>query len=215
MATPKFDRIAISFLHKAKGEFSTTFTPGSLMPDADFLTAEQISDYVNRALITFFNQSLKAVGFDDYKFASQFPEMVGTDSKTLTGKDDFDVSNKNLYRIIAFRESRQVNNGEWRKGIVFDMNVYGEAKSGQNHLLSGDNDEFIGIRDGNILHIFPGESAGEQYEVEVDFIIKPLDLGGGDIIQNGKYDVPYSDIWLEEISDIAYQLYLKDADIIS
>lgn len=207
MPTPKFDQIAISFLHKAKGEFVSTFQPGNPMPDADFLTKKQISDYVNRALNVYFNNAIARAGFAPENVVHILPELIKGYHSTIPADGVIELPDKSTWKIFGFTTHYQTTDAN---GIVLDKDVQ-PAIEGGNAMYEYSVEHPIGVRDGRVLKVYPGQSG----DIDIFYIASPIRTDGSFFEQNGDEDVPFLEHRFEDIAEIAYGLYLKDANAVS
>ena len=218
MATPKFDRIAIEFIKKIPDEFQTDFTAGSgEMPAAYVLdTADKISDYVNRALHTYFNSTWNAIRQkvtdrqeQRMEFAKIFPEMIpktaefelpliiGMDDKYRDFYDVFTGYLTSTNRMIRFWENDKL-------ALVQTSKILRYTPTEKNPvIIKTENNKLI------VLEIFPDSLNGES--AIINYIKFPVDPSTGEYLeQDGSIDVPFNETRIPDIVNIAFELYLQD-----
>lgn len=205
MATPKFDRIAINFLSRVPDAFQSAFTPGTSMPEPNILTKAQVINYVNRALNQLFNDFWTAVGGDVKAFIKIFPELTKYSADAITfSSGNYTIANPNLdlYKVIG--------------AVIDTTNIYIKPKDEHKYTLylSQEYEEYkatdanpVIIQVNRLLALFPQSTKS----VRLHYIAAPIDpTTGAQLTQNGTYDSPYFDHWNDMITDIAYNLFLKE-----
>lgn len=207
MSTLKLDNIAVEFLKRCKGEFDSTFTPGTeAIPDADFLTGEEIVSYVNKALQTFFSEiwaegNVEAV-------VKNFPELVAIRSVSLNGSSEYTLASPNLdYKALV---SIVVDS---KFGVVAPEHLKQLVASGTIEQYAGSAEEPIVVESSEIFTAYPTATFLSTTAV-LTIIKEPIDPTTGELLtQNGSYDSPFREIWLDKIAEIAYNFYLKDSTV--
>jgi hypothetical protein len=208
--TPKFDRIAISFVKKIPTAFKTVFTPGIDMPDANLFTKEIIADYINRAMMKLFNQYWQQTAGNFQAFLAVFPELVKF-SGELEGSEGFAGT---VYQVAApyFDFCRIVGaigpNNQFIK--VWDETKFTLAISGQytEYTATTSNPAIIQIH--GMLFVFP--QTLNDFNFKIQYIKYPIDPAtGGPLVQNGNEDSPFGDQWNDIIAELAYALYLEES----
>lgn len=209
MATLKLDNIAVEVLKRAKGEFDSAFTPGGgVMPSADFLTAAQITSYVNKALQKLFSDALVEAKGDLDAFANVFPELVVNRIVSLTALSTYDLASPNLdYHSLV---SGAVDG---KFGTIAGKELRQLISSGTIEQYAGSADEPIIIEVDETFYNFP--SAAFTSGTAIYTIIKrPVDPTTGNLlIQNGSFDSPYREIWLDKLAEIAFVFYKEDSTV--
>jgi len=209
MSTIKFDNIAVEFLKRAKGEFKTSFTPGGgVMPDADFLTAEQIVSYVNKALQTFFSEAWVKVESNAALFSQALPELVRIIDVTFDVNGEYTIANPNLdYQTLV----SGIVNG--KLALIAGSAVKQEVASGRIPQFSGSSEEPIVIEADNVITVYPIVTFKSTQGL-LTIIQEPIDPTTGTLLsQDGDYDSPFKEIWLNDIAQIAFNEYLKDSTV--
>lgn len=200
-ATTKFNRIAQVFMIKIGDPITIT---GNVINAGKIIDSkEQIENYVNRALETFFYTKWTEFGGDVKKFANFFPELVipqvnGTLGAGICSVEAF----KNLFQLFGLR----VDNKYVR---IWDMSVYSIAKSGKRIQYIGSADDPGAILVGDEIQFFGAE---DSTKVDMEYIIKPIrEDGTAFVSSNDAEDSPFNEFWTEQIAQIAADLYNKDA----
>jgi hypothetical protein len=219
MATPKFDNLCISFLKRIPDEFVTTFTGSAAMPAGYILTAAQITDYVNRGLMKFFNDqwngvfenAVKAGVSDPTKiadlFAGMFPELVELSAAITLSSGNYTFASPYLH---IFRIIGAYNNATTAVPLrIWKESAYPFAKTAKyaQYQASASNPALIQLK--NQLCVFPQASI---FGVLILYIKYPLlPTTGGYLVQNhATVDSPFAEQWEDKIAETAYGLYLKD-----
>lgn len=209
MATLKMDLIAVEFLKRAKGEFKTSFTPGGgAMPAADFLTAEQIISYVNKALQSFFAAAWVKAGSSASLFSQALPELVVVRIVTLDVNSQYTIASPNLdYQTLV---SAFVNG---KLALIEGSDMKQEVQSGRIPQFAGSAEEPIVIEADNVITAYPTGIFLSKIGV-LNFIKQPIDPTTGELLtQNGSFDSPFKEIWLNDIAEIAFNFYLADSTV--
>ena len=219
MSTIKWDRTASNFLTRIPDSFATAFVPGGgVMPAGNILTAAQITDYVNRGILKFFNDNwafnyntaVKAGISDPLKitdlFVGMFPELVETSSALTLTSGNYTVASPhlNLFKIIG-----AYNNATTPVPLrVWQESYYPFAKTGKymQYQASASNPAIIQIK--NQLAVFPQSST---FTITIIYIKLPLlPTTGGFLLQNESVDSPYGEQWEDVIAESAYKIFLKE-----
>lgn len=219
MSTPKFDDLCIKFIKRIPTTFETAFTAGSgTMPDSLVLPADDIARYINEGMKTLFAKKWEeafayAKGKPDLAvkyFAGLFPELVKF-SATLDTDDDLQgvayvIDNPllDLFQIIAGNGK----DGQYIK--VWDPSKFALASTGEYEEYTATEADPALIKVDNIIFTFPGNLTDWTFKIQ--YIKLPIDPTTGDpLLQNGDYDSPFYPIWTEQILDLAYEIYLLEA----
>jgi hypothetical protein len=212
MATTKLDQLAVNFLKRIPDEFLTSFTPGSAMPDSNILTKEQIISYLNQAMLRLFNDKwneavIMAKGRPERSIqiiANMLPELVKY-SNVVSGVTYFlDDPYLDLFKIV---------------GIVGKNNEFVRIWDESKYLLAitGEYDEYVAtstnpaaIFANRIVTTFPQDLVDWTFRMQ--YIALPLDPETGTyFLQNGTYDCPFGEQWFDMIVEMAYDIYLYEA----
>ena len=210
MATLRWDRIADGFLKRIPDTFATAFTPGGgVMPAGNILTAAQISDYVNRGLLEFFDKVWAAVEGNAEKFGNIFPELIKI-------SDAIDLSSGNYILATPYLDFHKIIGGmsvAVSPAVsvpirIWNEKVYPFAKTEKymQYQASASNPAMIQLN--NVLNIFPQSST---FQIKIVYIRKPLlPTTGGFLVQNGTVDSPFAEHWEEKLIQSVYDIFLKE-----
>lgn len=212
MATPKFDNLAIGLVKKIPTTFKTAFTGGSEMPDSELLTKESIARFINEALLKLFNLKWnEAFQFAQGKpritlkyFAGLFPELVKL-SEDLSGVEYAKVTpHLDMFRVIdGIGKSNQFIKS-------WDETLFLIAKTGEYAEYTATEADPALIYTQGSIYIFPASIT--DFTFKVHYIKLPVDpTTGNSLTQNGSYDSPFFPHWDQVIIDLAYEIYMKEA----
>lgn len=207
MATPKFDSIAIEFMKMIKGKFKTSFTPGSAMPGADFLTADQISTYVNSALSELASSIWNQAAGNMEVFAGVMPELIVQRDIIMSTQPTL-----SLYTIVSpnldFLELIEAI-GEDEYGVIGKKHLFLNIKAGKVPQYTGTASRPIFVNNSNTIYCFPAKATAT-----INIVTQPVDpTTGSALIQNGNHDSPFKSIWENKLAQIAYESYLVDSNV--
>lgn len=212
MPTPKFDKLCIDFVKRIPDQLTdNTFTPGSgSLPNSYLLPSASIIDYINRALLTFFNLSWQKVEGKVSAFLNSFPEMQRISQETIftNGEYEFAAPYLDIYKVIGGFTVKTINSVEYRTFIkpkaenLYLQYLAGKYKSYQ----ATEKDPAIFQLDDKLV-VFPKETTNVIFHY-IKFPINPET--GNPLIQNGNYDSPFSEQWHKEIVNIAYASWLEE-----
>ena len=179
------------------------------MPAADFLTAEQITSYVNSALFNLFNAIWEQAAGDMEVFAKVLPEMVVQRTVTLTEQADFAIYNiatPNLDFVELLEAS-----GDNNYGVVGKKHLFQAIKTGQVLQYTGTTAKPIFINNEDSIYCFPNKVASGDLTI----VKQPLDPTTGNLIvqNNSTADSPYRSHWESKLAELAYQEYLTDSQM--
>lgn len=213
MATIKWDRIADGFLKRIPDTFISAFTPGTMiMPASNILTAAQISDYVNRGLLKFFDDVWTTIEGNATKFSNIFPELIKISEAITLSSGNYTIASPYLdFHKIIGGMSVGVAGPPVVESVpirIWEEKVYPFAKTEKyiQYQATAKNPAMIQLN--NVLNIFPQSST---FQIKIIYIRKPLlPTTGGFLIQNGVVDSPFAEHWEEKLIDSAYQIFLKE-----
>lgn len=220
MSTIKFDRVCENFVKRIPDSFQSAFTPGGgTMPASYILTAAQITDYVNRGLMKFFNDqwnslyenAVKSGISDPIKiqdlFAGMFPELVEVTAAALTlSSGNYTFANPYLH---IFKVIGAYNNATTNVPLrIWKESAYPFAKTSKyaQYQASASNPALIQIK--NQVCVFPQASTFGVFLIYLKYPLLPTT--GGYLAQNGSVDSPFSEVWEDKIVQTIYELYLRD-----
>lgn len=210
MATLKWDRIADGFLKRIPDTFATAFTPGGgAMPAGNILTAAQITDYVNRGLLEFFDKVWAAVEGNAEKFGNIFPELIKISDAITLSSGNYTLATPYLdFHKIIGGMSVAVSPAVSVPIRIWNEKVYPFAKTEKymQYQASASNPAMIQLD--NVLNIFPQSST---FQIKIVYIRKPLlPTTGGFLTQNGTVDSPFAEHWEEKLIQSVYDIFLKE-----
>jgi len=203
MPTPKFDRIAKEFMSRIGDNFETEFIIGAAMPEGEILSAADISAYVNKSLLDFFNQLWMSLELKE--FIKKVPELV----EPLTGELDvttgvlsIPTGRKNFYKLIGAVTSSDVFI------TIEEADEYSLYKSSYLSDYEATADEPVCIQLGlDKIEFFPSSILKAKL-IYIKLPLSPTD--GSFLIQNGSNDSPFADHWNSKIAEIAERFYKID-----
>lgn len=218
MATKKFDRICKDFVARIPTEFKADFVPGTMaMPDTYFgkLTADVVSNYVNRAMQKVFNDywTMFAEKLDDplKQMIKTFPELVKLSGDV--NRDDYVIASPHLdfYKIIGAVANTTPNKTYIK---IWDEHKYTLAltQEYEEYVATDENPAIIQIQ--NKLYYFPIASGGGGVtKMNFHYLSVPVaPTTGGFLTQNEGTDSPYFDHWNKIIADEAYLMFLQESN---
>lgn len=213
MATLRWDRIADGFLKRIPDTFVSTFTPGTMvMPASNILTAAQITDYVNRGLLEFFDKIWAAVEGNAEKFGNIFPELIKISDEITLTSGNYTLASPYLdfHKIIGGMSVAVVGPPAVASVPIriWNEKVYPFAKTEKymQYQASANNPAMIQLN--NVLNIFPQSST---FQIKIVYIRKPLlPTTGGFLVQNGDVDSPFAEHWEEKLIQSVYDIFLKE-----
>ncbi len=208
MPTPKFDQLCVDFVKMIPDQLEqSNFVPGTgNLPRSYLLPATTIIDYVNRGLITFFNNYWKSSQGNAELFLSIFPEMQATTQLVEFTNGVYVISSpyKNFFKIVG-GYIEDTPDKIYLK--VVPSSKFSEYQSGKLIGYRATDKDPVILQIENTLHLFPKV----KRDVVFHYIKLPtLPTTGTAIIQNGNYDNPFTEQWNKEIVDVAYNIYLAE-----
>jgi hypothetical protein len=213
MATPKIDRLVTSFCKRINDP--ATFQT-SVLQDGDILTANEVMEYINKAMFELFRKYWELVKGDKQKFIQIFPELVKTryvdftfDTSEALHRTIYTIANPNLDYYCLVDASHQAT-----KYIqVLPENLYNTVLTGKVPQYIPTETKPVIIAINKILNVFPRtiNESGGLTAVLLNIVVQPLNPTDGSFLtQNGSYDSPYYDTWNDEIVNIAVEMFLQD-----
>lgn len=205
MATPKFDKISLN-LATAIGD-----PVSAVADDGVVLSAAQRNLYVNEALEKLFTEGLASIKEKEV-LIGVFPELYQRRTVTCTkvGSDVYysiASPNYDIYQVIS--AYGLATNKHFQ---IIAKEKYSIIKSGvhPHYVFTATNPVLIHFYD--TIYLFPSSITETTYQVDIYVIVKPINPStGGHLAQGGSYDIPYDEIWIPKISEIAEQLYRIDS----
>jgi hypothetical protein len=205
MATPRFNRIALSFM--AHINDVTTESVGVVQGGSIVTTTARIESYVNRALVKLTNQLWEACGYDAEKFLQVCPELAtlgslvkSTGDLTVPG-DYFELVTASMPTLNGSSVNRYVRTPPRDK--------YHITKTGTNSKYVASSESPIIYEFNGTLYLFPTIT---DATIEILYIKMPVKSDGTALTSGGAVDSPFTDQWDEAIAEIAYGIYLSESD---
>jgi hypothetical protein len=200
MPSPKFDSTSIA-LSKLLGD-----PVSSAASNGTWLTASVREAVLNEALQEFFRQHWTAVQGDVKLFAELFPENLRVVAITTTSVGKYTIATASpsftydLFKVVDGTLSTQL--------IRFLNQVYyNTVITGANTELTPSTSNFLAFQMGGELTFLPAASFNAQ-SVTIAYIRKPVfPSTGGSFTAAGTYDIPFAEIWINEIAALAEEIY--------
>jgi hypothetical protein len=205
MATPRFNRIALSFMEKINSP--TSESAGVVQGGSLVTTTARVEKYVNRAMHALFNKIWESAEGDKLRFMTVCPELVKI-AQILKESGDPTVPG-DYFEAIGARLVIQ---------DALAVNIYLRLPARQYYMVTrtGSNAQWVGTAAKPILYelegtlyLFPDTTSGQ---IELQYIQMPLKTDGTFITSGGAVDCPFSDQWNEQIAEIAADLYFKESN---
>lgn len=225
MPTPKLNRLAQIFMQRIQDPITLDGgSPEKFIPGQIIRTVQEIERYLHTAGQSYFDAMWKAAQPTEdlpgsfshkTKFLTMFPEMFTFRSITVpfvtpNSVLDLTVANNDVHDILD-----SVKNGGSGVVEVWDASLLGEALAQSNPFYSPPRvtSALPGmILQQPLLYLFPiNISQTASYVFNLQFISNIKDASTGDIIRTGgTVDVPYSEMSIDQIAEIAVQIFNKD-----
>jgi hypothetical protein len=207
LPTIRFDRIAQEFIRRIGQRFVSGFIPGTAMPATNGLTTDDISAYVNKALLKFVEIKWDAAKGNVEQFAGIFPELISGPRgprDLVNGAYTIATPDLDFFKIMAAWD-----NTKYIK--IWPEAAYSIAITGAHRSYIASNNEPAIIQLGNILQVFP---TNYNSTISIIFIKQPLIPETGEfLIQNGTTDSPFYNYRNSSIAEIAEGLFRNDNQI--
>lgn len=210
MPTPKLDTLCVEFVKRLPSqlkltEANTVFVPGSgLLPDAFDIGAASIIDYVNRALLQFFNKAWLEVKGNVQAMISILPELQEISASVNLTSGEYLIGSpyKNFYKIIGGLTSTNV----YIKPKQESLYLFFLSGKYKNHEATATDPAIFQV--GEKLIVMPNNVSAT---IRFHYIKKPTDpLTGNVLTQNGLTDSPFDEQWNSEIVELAYKKFLEE-----
>jgi hypothetical protein len=208
MPTPKLDKLCIEFVKRIPDQLEPQdppFTPGSgPLPRSFLLSADVIIDYVNRALQRLFNTHWTALNGNIQAFINLFPELQVISEEEDLVSGEFVIADPYLdfFKIIGAFTNEDV----YIKPKDESLYTHFKAAKYRSYQATDTDPAVIVVQDK--MAVFPPDVATK---FTFHYIKYPLDPETGQVfIQDGDYDIPYTEQWHKAIVDVAYAMYLEE-----
>lgn len=225
MATPKFNRLAEIFMQRIQDPITLDGgSPEKFLPGAIVRTVKEIERYLHTAGQSYFDAMWKAAQPTEdlpgsyahkTKFLTMFPEMFTFASISVPFVSpnsvlDLTVLNKDVHDILD-----SVKSGGGGMVEVWDASLLGEALAESNPFYSPPRVKLASpgmVLQQPLLYLFPINIAdGADYTFNLQYIRNIKNATTGDIVRSGDDDdIPYSENSIDQIAEIAAQLYKTD-----
>lgn len=199
MAMEKFKAAQLAFARKIGDAVTLASDAGNI------LSATERDTYINLALNELFRKYWAGVQGDSKKFLEIFPELLKSLQITTTAGGIFTLAAANTYDFFKIIDAYTVSGSSYIKFLEKTKRTIVITQANLNYVPSTSN--FLAFEVEGILEFYPASSFNAQ-NVRINYIRRPVDPSTGSEFSNGgSNDIPFYAIWIEEIAEIAYQLW--------
>jgi hypothetical protein len=224
MPTPKLNRLAQTFMQKIQDPITLDGgSPEKFQAGTVIRTVDEIEQYLNSAGQRYFDATWKAAqplndepGSVSHKtkFLNLFPELFKFRSITATfaagtTKVDITTGFNDVHDILD-----SVKSGGGGLIDVWDQTMLADALAESDPFYSPPRVTINTpgmILSQPILYLFPNDITATTYVFTLNYIQNIKNPDTGDILRTGgDYDIPYNEVHIEAIAEIAAGLFNKD-----
>ena len=199
MPSPKMDLINVQFSKKIGDAVSAASTAGEI------LSAAERDAYINLALNEVFRKYWESAQGNSEKFLEIFTELHKPIEIATTAAGLYTLAAENTFDFFKMIDAYTVITPKYIKFLKKTLRTV--VITGTNELYVPSTTHFIGFEVEGVLEFYPTTSFDIQ-DVKINYIRKPVDPSTGAAFTNtGTNDIPFNNIWNEEIAETAYQLW--------
>jgi len=197
--TPKIDIISVEMSRKVGHPVNNA------TDDTDSLKSIERMSYINKAMFKMINDVWMKLKGDTEVFVNMFPELIVKTSALTLSSGNYTIISPYLdfFKLIDGKTEADVYIKRWHETLF----MVAETGKNLNYIATASDPSVIQLK--NMLYFYPKNSTFTPTILYIKVPVNPT--SGNYLTQGGQYDSPFFDHRNEEISQIAADLFLQDA----